>query len=412
MTRVLTFPPLLVLICGGIILMLNLGVRSGYGLFVEGGMRDAFVATGGDWSMGVFGLAFAIQNLVWGAFSIVGGMIADRFGMARTVALGLVLYATGWALQVVSDQPLIFYLTSGVLVGVGTGLTSFSLVLAAIGRAFPPEKRSMALGIAAALGSFGQVTLTPLGQILIEAYDWQTGLFVTAALVALCVPLAVVLSGNAQSASGGVPLTQSLGQALREAFGERSFALLCLGFFVCGFHIAFIVAHMPTFIAMCGLPPSVAGLSLAIVGLFNILGTLLSGYLAGRVPKRYVLSGIYALRGALILVFLVSPKTELVILAFSAVMGLLWLSTVPATSGIVAHIFGPTYMASLFGFVMFSHQLGAFFGAWLGGVVLDATGSYDLVWMISAGLGFFAAVINLPIREVALVRPAPVAAFD
>lgn len=412
MARVLRFSPMVVLILGGIVLMLNLGVRSGYGLFVEGGMRDAFLATGNGWSMSVFGLAFAIQNLVWGAFAPIGGMIADRFGMARTVALGLGLYAVGWALQGVSDQPLVFYVTSGVIVGIGTGLTSFSLVLSAIGRAFPPEKRSMALGIGAAIGSFGQVTLTPLGQIMIAQYGWETALYVLAAIIALAMPCAIALSGNARTAAGGQPPEQNLGQALREAFGQRSFALLALGFFVCGFHIAFIVAHMPTFIAMCGLPSSVAGLSLGIVGLFNIAGTLLSGYLAGRLPKRYVLSGIYALRGVLILVFLISPKTEFVILAFSAVMGLLWLSTVPATSGIVAHIFGPTYMASLFGFVMFSHQVGSFFGAWLGGLVLDATGSYDLMWIISAGLGFFAAAVNLPIREVTLVRSKAATAFD
>ncbi len=412
MARVLRFSPMVVLILGGVVLMLNLGVRSGYGLFVEGGMRDAFLATGNGWSMSVFGLAFAIQNLVWGAFAPIGGMIADRFGMARTVALGLGLYAVGWALQGVSDQPLVFYITSGVIVGIGTGLTSFSLVLSAIGRAFPPEKRSMALGIGAAIGSFGQVTLTPLGQILIAQYGWDTALYVLAAIIALAMPCAIALSGNARTAAGGQPPEQNLGQALREAFSQRSFALLALGFFVCGFHIAFIVAHMPTFIAMCGLPSSVAGLSLGIVGLFNILGTLLSGYLAGRFPKRYVLSGIYALRGVLILVFLISPKTEFVILAFSAIMGLLWLSTVPATSGIVAHIFGPTYMASLFGFVMFSHQVGSFFGAWLGGLVLDATGSYDLMWMISAGLGFFAAFVNLPIREATLLRGKAAAAFD
>lgn len=382
----------LVLIAGCIVLGLNLGIRQSLGLFLP----DMMAATG--WSASTFGLALAVQNLVWGIASPVGGMLADRFGSAKTIIGGTALYVAGLWLMGHAETVLQLHLGAGILIGLGVGATTFPIVLGAIGRSFPPEKRSLALGIASAGGSVGQFVMAPISSGLNGAFGYASALLIIAAMAMLMVPLSAALRGRSEGSHDDEG-PQTLILALREAGGHRSYWLLNMGFFVCGFHVAFIAVHLPAFVQSCGLPNSVAANGLALVGLFNVFGTLTAGWFGGRFPKRWGLSMIYFLRALLIIVFVLGPKTEFTILLFSAIMGMLWLSTVPLTSGIVGAVFGPRYVASLFGFVMLSHQIGAFFGAWMGGWVFDRTGSFDLVWYTAAALGLMAAIVHMPINE-------------
>ncbi|MEQ5775109.1 MULTISPECIES: MFS transporter [unclassified Thalassospira] len=398
--------PWLVLICGGLVLAVNLGIRPSLGLFIP----DMLTATG--WTASVFGLAFAIQNLLWGLAAPIAGALADRFGTTRTLIGGTVFYALGLYLMGQASSPIALYATAGLLIGIGVGASSFAVVLAAISRVFPPERRSFVLGLASAGGSVGQFLMAPTTQALNSGLGYVGALTMIALISLIIMPAAFALTGRADHKPGGATAAIDLGptsliDAFHEARKHRGFLLLNAGFFVCGFHIAVIATHLPTFTQLCGLPPSVAANGLALIGLFNIVGTLASGWFGGRWRKKWGLSLIYGTRALVIFVFLLAPKTADSIWLFSALMGALWLSTVPLTSGIVAQVFGPRYMATLFGLVMLSHQIGAFFGAWLGGVLYDMTGSFDAVWIMSIALGIFAALIHIPINDTALRTEQP-----
>jgi len=391
--------PALILIVGCMISLLNFGVRAGFGLWV-GPMSGAF-----DWGREVFSLAIAIQNLVWGVAQPFAGAIADRYGTGRVLAAGAVIYSVGVLLVAFAGGPATLNLSLGLLVGLGVAGSSFALVLAAFGRLMPPEKRSAALGLGTAAGSIGQFMMVPLAQVFIEAAGWQTALILLSLFPLAVIPLSTVLAGRLDEGRG----QQSLGEAVREAGAHRGYWLLVSGFFVCGFHVAFIQTHLPPYITDLGLPAQVGAWALALVGLFNIFGAYGSGVMGGRYSKKYMLSGLYLARGIVIAIFVLTPASIASVLVFSAAIGILWLSTVPLTSGLVAQIFGPRYMATLFGFVFFSHQLGAFLGVWLGGYFYDATGSYEMVWWMGVALALFAALIHWPIddRQVARLAEAP-----
>jgi len=392
--------PTAVLICGGLILTLALGLRHGFGLFLQPMTSDL------HWGRESFALALAVQNLVWGASQPFAGMIADKYGAGRVTAGGAVLYIAGLALMAFPFAPWFFVLSSGVLIGMGLSGVTFSLVLGVIGRRYPPEKRSMALGIAAAAGSFGQFAMLPLTQWLLTHVGWHGALLTMAAIGVLMIPLTL---GMVEDKSGGSmhAFAQSAGQAMREALGHRGYMLLTVGFFVCGFQVVFVGVHLPAFLADRGFPPHVAVISLALIGLFNIVGTYTTGWLGGRMPKRWILSGIYFGRAVVIALFILLPMSIVTVYGFAVLLGLLWLSTVPPTNGIVATIFGTRYLAMLAGFTFFSHQIGSFLGAWLGGLLYDRTGSYDIVWYISIALGIVAGLMNLPIDEHEIKRTAP-----
>ncbi|MHC8494495.1 MFS transporter [Thalassospira sp. SM2505] len=388
--------PWLVLLCGCLVLSLNLGVRQSLGLFIPDMLNDT------GWTAATFGLAFAIQNLMWGISAPIAGALADRFGTTRTLIGGSILYGLGLYMMGTSSTPGELHLTAGFLIGTGVGATSFPVILAAISRVFSPERRSFALGLASAGGSVGQFVMAPTAQALNGSLGYVATLGILAAISMLIVPAAFALTGKAE---GNSPTAtpdlgpQGLAAAFHEARKHRGFLLLNAGFFVCGFHIAVIATHLPTFTELCGLPRSVAAEGLALVGLFNIFGTLTAGWAGGKWRKKNGLSFIYGMRALVIIVFIFSPKTSETILLFSASMGALWLSTVPLTSGLIAQVFGPRYMATLFGIVMLSHQVGAFFGAWMGGIVYDLTGNFDAVWWTSVGLGIFAALVHMPIDD-------------
>ncbi len=389
--------PLLVILAGCLIAMTGFGVRSIFGLFLE----PMTVAKG--WDRETFALAMAIQNLLWGIGVPVAGAIADRYGPARVMTLGALVYGAGVWGMAEADSGMMLHVFGGVLTGVGVAFTAFSLALASMARVVGPERRSLALGLGTAAGSFGQVVFSPLGQAMIAQFGWQPALLILAATALIIIPLAFVLPSDT-SAKGEAVSDQSIGQALREAGGHSGYVLLTLGFFVCGFHVAFITVHFPAYAKDLGLGAEVGAYSIAIVGLFNIIGSFLSGAAGQRWSKKSSLSAIYFARAIAITALLLAPKTEITLYAFSAVMGILWLSTVPLTTGIVAQVFGVRYMATLFGIVFLSHQVGSFHGVWLGGRLYDATGSYDSMWWAGVALGLLAAVVHLPINEKPLAR--------
>ncbi len=392
--------PSIILLSAAIVLGLSMGLRQAFGLFLAPMTLDLGIGRG------EFGLAIAVQNLLWGAATPFVGMLAERYGTGRFVAIGGITYAIGIWMMTLPDSFLAVQLGAGVVVGCAISAAGFPLVLAAVARSVPPERRSVSIGIAAAGGSVGQFLLLPGSQELIDSMGWHNALLVLAALALLMVPLAASLTGRPRAMSGP---HQSLGAALSEAGHHRGFQLLTAGFFVCGFHVAFVATHLPGYIVTCNLDASVGAVALGIIGFFNIIGGLLAGWLGGRFPKKYLLSTIYLARAVTIALFMIGPKTEWTVWLFSASFGFLWLSTVPLTSGLVEQIFGPRYMATLLGFVMFGHQIGAFFGAWFGGLSYDLYGSYDLVWYIAIGLGLFAALIHLPISDRSLREPVAAA---
>lgn len=392
--------PFVVILAGCLIAMIGFGVRSSFGLFLE-----PMTLTKG-WSRETFGLAMAIQNLLWGIGVPIAGMIADKFGPARVLAVGAVVYTLGVWGMATADSAMSLHIFGGVLTGIGVAFTAFSLAMAAMAKVVGPERRSLALGLGTAAGSFGQVVFSPMGQGFIGAYGWETALLILAASALLIIPLAFVLPATA-TGKGEVPSEQTFRQALAEAGAHRGYILLTIGFFVCGFHVAFITVHFPSYVGDLGLDPTVGAYALALVGLFNIIGSFASGMAGQRWSKKVGLSTIYFARALVITALLVAPKTELTIYLFAGAMGLLWLSTVPLTTGIVAQVFGVRYMATLFGFVFLSHQLGSFAGIWLGGYLYDSVGSYDGVWWAGVALGVLAAVIHLPINEKPLARLAP-----
>jgi len=384
-----------VLVAGCIILCLGFGVRSGFGLFLQP------MSLENGWSRETFSFAMAIQNLIWGLLGPFAGGIADRFGAGRVVALCGVTYVLGLVAMAFASTPLTLYLGSGFLIGLALSGTTFAIILMIIGRVTPPEKRSTALGIATAAGSFGQFSILPITQLFISAFDWRLALIGLAAIAALMVPLAYFMRGKAAPVAGP---HQSFGGALQEAMRERGFHLLFWGYFVCGFHIAMLTVHLPSYVTDNGLQARDGMTALALIGLFNMIGSFTSGWLGGRFSKKYLLSVIYSLRAVAILVLISFPLSQTTLFGFAVVIGFLWLSTVPLTNGLVGQIFGMRYAGMLAGVVFFGHQIGSFVGVWLAGWMYDHTGSYQGAFVLSIFLGVFAALVNLPVNEKPLAE--------
>jgi MFS family permease len=390
-----------VLIATGLVLTIAMGTRHGFGFWMQP------ISQTHGWTRETFSLAIALQNLMWGVFGPVAGMAADRFGTARVVVAGAILYAAGLAWMATVSHPTAFVLGSGILIGAALSCTAFGAVSGIIGRTAPESKRSWAFGISSAASSFGQFVMMPVDQFLISASGWQNAFFILAALAVLVmIPMSFGLREPAHKKASGPQ--QSISDAIREAFAYRPFLLLVAGYFVCGFQVVFIGAHLPAYLKDKGImDPGVAVMSLALIGLFNIFGSYYAGKLGGMFPKRYLLSSIYITRSIVIAMFLLAPLSSWSVYIFSCAIGLLWLSTVPLTNGLIAGIFGVKYLSMLSGFVFFSHQVGSFLGVWLGGYLYTRQGDYNTVWMITVALGVFAALINLPINEKAIVRRQP-----
>ena len=391
-----------ILLCGAAIVTLSMGIRHGFGLWLQP------VTQSQNWSRETFAFALAIQNLVWGFSGIFAGMLADRFGAFRVIVGGAALYALGLVGMAYASSALMFSLTAGVLIGLAQAGTTYAIVYGVIGRNVSANKRSWAMGIAAAAGSFGQFLMVPTEGFLITNLGWQQALVALALAALVMMPLAWWLREPHFRGGAGHFREQSILQALHEAFKYRSFQLLMAGYFVCGFQVVFIGVHMPSYLKDQGLSPQVASYSLALIGLFNVFGTYASGVLGQRLQKKHILAFIYLARSVVISVFLLVPLSPMSVYIFSAVMGVLWLSTVPPTNAAVAQIFGVAHLSMLSGFVFFSHQIGSFMGVWLGGFLYDRTGSYNIVWYIAIALGVLAALVNLPIKETAIARqPLP-----
>ncbi len=390
-----------VLACGAAIVTLSMGIRHGFGLWLLPITQEM------GWTRQSFALAIAIQNLSWGLIGIFAGMVADRFGAFRVLMGGAVLYGLGLAGMALSTTPVLFALTAGVLIGAAQAGTTYAVIYGVLGRQIAPERRSWAMGVAAAAGSFGQFLMVPVEGWLIAGLGWQQALLALSLMVLLIVPLAFGLREPGFKGSAPVKREQTIVQALGEAFRYPSFNLLMAGYFVCGFQVVFIGVHMPSYLKDHGLSPQVASYALALIGLFNVFGTYIAGTLGQRMPKRFILAFIYFARAIAISVFLIVPLSPMSVYVFSAVMGTLWLSTIPPTNATIAQIFGVQHLSMLGGFVFFSHQIGSFLGVWLGGYLYDATGSYDIVWYIAIGLGVFAGLVNLPVKESPIQRHAP-----
>jgi MFS family permease len=388
-----------VLLCGALIVTLSMGIRHGFGFWLQP------IITERGWTRETFSFALAVQNLAWGAAGPIAGMLADRFGAWKVLVMGGLMYALGLLLMAVTSHPLTFTLSAGVLIGIAQSGSTYAVIYGVLGRTVSADKRSWAFGVAAAAGSFGQFVMIPIETWLIGRLGWQGALFLLAGTALLIVPLALGI--RERQATGSAAGHQSIGQALREAFGYRSFQLLMLGYFVCGFQVVFIGVHLPSYLKDHGLGIGVSTGALMLIGLFNIFGTYAVGMLGQRFPKRYLLSGIYGLRAVAIVIFLLVPLTPLSVYLFAAVIGFLWLSTVPPTNAVVAQIFGAQHLSMLGGFVFFSHQIGSFLGVWLGGRLYDATGSYDVVWYLAIALGIMAMLANLPVRETPILRAQP-----
>jgi MFS family permease len=387
-----------VLVCGAAIVTLSMGIRHGFGLWLQP------VTQSQGWSRETFAFAIAIQNLAWGFSGIFAGMVADRFGACRVILVGALLYALGLVGMATATTPLLFTVTAGVLIGMAQAGTTYAVIYGVIGRNVSADKRSWAMGIAAAAGSFGQFLMVPTEGFLISSFGWQDALLMLSLASLMMMPLAWGLREPGLAGGSGIRREQSILQALTEAFKYPSFQLLMAGYFVCGFQVVFIGVHMPSYLKDKGLSPQVAGYALALIGLFNVFGTYAAGVLGQRIQKKNILAFIYFARAVAISVFLLAPLTPMSVYIFSSVMGLLWLSTVPPTNAAVAQIFGVAHLSMLSGFVFFSHQIGSFMGVWLGGYLYDRTGSYDVVWYIAIALGVLAALVNLPVKEKAIIR--------
>jgi predicted MFS family arabinose efflux permease len=387
-----------VLICGATIVTLSMGIRHGFGLWLQP------ITQAQGWTRETFAFALAVQNLSWGVFGIFAGMAADRFGAFRVIVGGALLYALGLVGMALSPTGLLFTLTAGVLIGAAQAGTTYAVIYGVIGRNIPAEKRSWAMGVAAAAGSFGQFLMVPVEGFLISGLGWKEALLVLSGAVLLIAPLALGLREGGFTSGQPAKREQTIAQALREAFKYPSFQLLMAGYFVCGFQVVFIGVHMPSYLKDKGLSPQVASYALALIGLFNVFGTYIAGSLGQKIAKRKILAFIYLARAVVIAVFLAAPLSPLSVYIFASLMGLLWLSTIPPTNAVEAQIFGIQHLSMLGGFIFFSHQIGSFMGVWLGGYLYDRTGSYDIVWYIAIALGVFAALVNLPVRETPIVR--------
>ena len=393
--------PLVIIACGCLIGLLSFGPRSTMGFFIQPMSRDF------SWGRDVFGLALAVQNLLWGLGQPFAGAIADRFGIFRVMCVGALLYAGGLLMMRYATTPLSLELGAGVLIGFGLSGCSFNLVLSAFSKLLPPEKRGLALGAGTAAGSFGQFIFAPTGVALLGTIGWQSTLMVFAGLMLLIMPLSLALATPPAAASNEPAADQqSFKTALAEAFGHRSFVLLVLGFFTCGFQLAFITVHLPAYLVDRGITAQTGGWVIAAIGLFNIIGSLSVGWLQNKMPKRYILSAIYFIRAVSIIAFISLPVTPASAILFGAVTGLTWLSTVPPTSGLIALMFGTRWFATLYGFAFVSHQVGGFLGVWLGGIVFEKFGSYTPIWWLSVLFGVLSALINLPIVEKPVERTA------
>lgn len=391
--------PAVVVACGCLIAMISFGPRSSLGFFLTP------LSQTNHWGRDVFAFAVAIQNLLWGIGQPFAGAIADRFGTNRVLCVGAVLYALGLAIMARSTTPGELSLSAGVLIGLGLSGCSFNIVLGAFGKLLPEKWRTLAFGAGTAAGSFGQFLYSPVAVALMDKFGWQQALLIFAGVTLLILPLALALATPAGQSPPATRATQSARQAFAEAFSHRSYVLLVLGFFTCGFQLAFITVHLPSYLVDRGLSAEIGGWTLAVIGMFNIVGSLGSGWLSNRMPKRYLLSSIYFIRAVAIVTFIMLPASPIATLAFGAVTGLMWLSTVPPTSALVAVMFGTRWLAMLFGFAFFSHQVGGFLGVLIGGIAFERTGSYDLVWWLSVLFGVLSAVINLPIVEKPVTRP-------
>ena len=394
--------PAVVVACGCLIAMISFGPRSSLGFFLTP------LSQTNNWGRDVFALAVAIQNLLWGIGQPFAGAIADRFGTNRVLCVGALLYALGLVIMAQSTTPEALDLSAGVLIGLGLSGCSFNIVLGAFGKLLPEKWRSLAFGAGTAAGSFGQFLYSPIAVALMEKFGWQETLLIFGGVTLLILPLSLALATPAAPTGPAAVAkpTQSARQAFAEAFGHRSYVLLVLGFFTCGFQLAFITVHLPSYLIDRGLSAEIGGWTLAVIGIFNIVGSLSSGWLSNRMPKRYLLSIIYFTRAAAIVIFITLPASPLATLVFAAVTGLMWLSTVPPTSALVAVMFGTRWLAMLFGFAFFSHQVGGFLGVLIGGIAFERTGSYNLVWWLSVLFGVLSAVINLPIVEKPIARAA------
>jgi MFS family permease len=388
--------PLVVLVCGSLIMLISFGIRAGFGLYMQP------ISMEHGWGREVLSLSLALQQLAWGALGAIAGGFADRYGPARVIAIGALLYIVGLVGMAYAATPLAMHFFSGGLIGAALGCTSFGIVLAVIGRTVTPEKRSAAMGIGTAAGSFGQFLLIPASQFLITNLGWQGALLGLSVVALLILPLSFALVSKV--AAGPGTAQQSLGEALREALGEKGFHLLFWGYFVCGFHIALLTIHLPSFVTDSGLKVEHAMTALALIGLFNVIGTFGAGWLGGRFSKKYLLSTIYSIRAVLIAILVFMPLTPVTLYVFSIGIGLLWLGTVPLTNSLVGQIFGMRYAGMLASIVFFGHQIGGFLGVWLGGYLYDTTGSYAIAFYAAMGLGIFAALINLPVNETPLAE--------
>jgi MFS family permease len=392
--------PLVIVVCGCLIGMLTFGPRSTFGFFMQPMSREF------SWGRDVFGLALAIQNLLWGIGQPISGAIADRFGSLRVISVGALLYAAGLITMRYAATPFSLDISAGVLIGFGLSGCSFNLVLSAFGKLLPPQWRGIALGAGTAAGSFGQFVFAPFGVALLDNFGWQTALTVFACLMLLVVPLSLALATPLSAPSPvAAREEQTFKNALAEAFGHRSYVLLVIGFFTCGFQLAFTTVHLPAYLVDRGLPVQTGGWVIATIGLFNIIGSLSVGWLQSRLPKRYILSTIYFVRALSIAAFISFPITTFSAIAFGVVTGLTWLSTIPPTSSLVALMFGTRWLATLYGFAFFSHQVGGFLGVLLGGIVFEKFGSYTPIWWLSVLFGVLSALINLPIVEAPVARP-------
>ncbi len=389
--------PMPIIFVGCLICIAGYGARTVFGLFLSPMTLEI------GWDRETYALAMAIQNLAWGLTTPVAGMLVDRYGYTLIVGTGAIVYALGIWGMAIAESASMLYLTGGVLVGVGVSFTAFTLVSTAMARVVSPDRRSLVFGFGTAATSMGQVLFSPITQGVIDGYGWQNGLFFLSITTLLIIPLALLLPLSPE-VRGEKEHGQTIRQAIGEAIHHRGYLLLTMGFFVCGFHVAFIAIHYPAYCTDLGFNPRVGAWSIALVGIFNIVGSLLAGIYGRKRNKSLGLSAIYALRAVAIVSLLLLPKTPLVMYGFAAVMGILWLSTVPLTNMIVAHIFGVRYLATLYGFVFVSHQLGSFLGVWLGGILYDKTGSYDLMWYSGVILGVVAALLHLPIKEKAVSR--------